>query len=513
MAGEVPTEVSWSWRRAWLFGAAGDAVRAVWAAFYWNGRKTWYVMTGRKGAAPCQHAHDLADGLKPRCEAVWHWSGPGRFRRVCPALAYTKDGWRCSAKPAQVKPYWGRAAALYALLAAVLYLGAAGALWGLWQTVGYREISYADMVWPGRWSRVTEARAGYFREQGGLAVARGDFPGALLALSTAERFRRGDQGQRLLLARLWAQAGNTGYAEGIFRDLMAEYPQRAEEIAVVWHDQLLAAGELAALADLCAQRLGERGEGARESLWEFSLGFALDRGRLAEAMAAGRSAALAKLPVRMRELVAVLVLWQRGEGTEAAGRLRALRFEADEPLALRRQVEWLARLGAGDEAGVVLNRHAGALGGFEAAALRYHIDMVSGSRDAARADFVGLLRGELTPAQADRLCGLVIAERDGRSLRRTPGFFALAPLNADPNSQAAFWVAALACESPELAEGGRLRYEAAAGGASLPTITRIDFSKQNPAERTSPVFVASYVPLPRETIYALIGEMADERMR
>ncbi len=218
-----------------------------------------------------------------------------------------------------------------------------------------------------------------------------------------------------------------------------------------------------------------------------------------------------RVPARVRGLMEMLALWQRGARDEAVRGLAALRFTEGEPLAMRCQVEWLANWGRADEAGLALNRYARVLGAFEAAALRYHIDRVSGNRDAAQANFVGLLReGPLSVAQADRLCALVIAGRDAASLRRTPGLFALEPVRSDASAQAAFWVAALASKAPSaLVAGARARYEVAAGGEALPLITELDFRKQNATDPQSPWFVASFVPLPRETIYALIAAGAE----
>lgn len=505
-----------AWRRGVRAGVLRDGLRALWALIYWNARKSAYVLRGRKGGAPCQHQYDVGNGARPQCEAVWHWDGPGRFQRVCPALKWMPEGWRCSVTAAQVKPFWGRAFAVYAALGLAVYLGLAGGLWLVWQSAGYRQIALADVAWPGRWERVKPAQAEHFRAQGRTALARGDSAAALLALSTAERFRRGGYEERMLLARLWAQAGNAAFADRYFQEVQAEFPGRATETAITWHDQLLATGQLWALSELCLARVAAAGAGARESVWEFSLLFALDHGRRAPTEWA-RWATLFEgdgeraIPARVRGLLEALALWQGGAREEAVQRLVALRFASDEPLAMRCQVEWLARWGRADEAGVALNRYAGSLGAFEAAALRYHLDVVSGDRDAARANFVGMLReGPLSVTQADRLCALVIAGRDAASLRRTPGFFALEPVRSDAAAQAAFWVAALASKAPAaLVAGARERYELASRGETLPVIDELNFRKQNPTDRQSPLFVASFVPLPRETIYALIAAGAE----
>ena len=41
-----------------------------------------------------------------------------------------------------------------------------------------------------------------------------------------------------------------GYGEEIVRGVMRDFPERAGATAVVWHDQLLASGQLAALAKI-----------------------------------------------------------------------------------------------------------------------------------------------------------------------------------------------------------------------------------------------------------------------
>lgn len=383
--------------------------------------------------------------------------------------------------------------------------------WVTWRQAGYEGIAYADVAWPGRWERVKTAQARYFREQGRVAVMRGDFPAALLSLSTAEQFVRGGWKDRVLLARMWAQAGNPGYADRMFREVTADYPEKAEETAVLWHDQLLASGQLEALAELCVARLAAAPPGAGESLWEFSLLYALEHGSTDERMM--RKAEEARLPERVRRLGEVLVLWQRGGQAEATRLLGGMRFAGRETLAARVQIEWLARWGAGEEAGVVLNRHATQLGEFEVAALRYHIDMAAGRRDAGRANFRALLGAPLTAGQADRLCALAITMHDATSLRTAPGFFELPPLDGDAEAQAAFWVAALACDAPMLAEPARRRYASAAGGRRLPDVPGLDRGNRNPADRTSPLFVIGSVPLPRQTVYALIAAMADEERK
>ena len=447
--------------------------------------------------------------MRPRCEGAWNWEGGGRFRVVCPLVVRGDGCWRCSVPAERVRPFWGRALAVYAGMGLCLYLGATGGLWLLWKNVGYREMAYVDVAWPGRWTRIKQTQAEHFRRQAGAAMERGDFPAALLALSTAEQLRRGGYEDQVLVARLWAEAGNVEFAKRYYEAALARYPERAVETQVAWHDQLLASGQLRALAEVCLERVADAGAKAQESLWEYSLFFALEHGRRAEAALAWRKGKENALPTRVQELMVALATWQRGEQAEAVRLLAEMRPRADEPLARRLQVEWLAKWGATSEAGVALNRGAAEGDAFERAALRYYVDVASGDLLSARANFVGLLRGgPLTLAQADRLCSLVVRSRDGASLRRTPGFFALEPLKNDPPAQAAFWVAALACKEPGLVAGARERYEEAVGGVALPVVRELDFRNQNTADRESPLFIASFVRLPRETMYALIEESA-----
>jgi hypothetical protein len=492
-------------RGVWLAGLCRDVLRALWALVYWNLRKTFYVLKGRRGTPPCQNDHDVADRVQPRCRAVWDWEGPGRFHRVCPSLVRTAEGWRCGAVREQVRPHWWRAAVVYGLLAAGAYAGVTSALWGVWRKAGYREINYTDVAWPGRWGRVKQDRAEHFRRQARRALQAGDFSAALLSMTTAEGFGRAGFEDGMMLARLWAQAGNPAFAMRVYHEITTAYPSRAAEAAVLWHDQLLAGAHLELLARLCVEQLAVRGAGARESVWEFSLAFAMDHGRLAREVTGGGLAAA--LPARVRTLADVLVRWQDGDPDEAGRMLAEQRFTAEEPMAVRRQVEWLARLGRVEEAGVILIRQAAVLGDFEVAALRYQLGVVTGDRDAARADFRGLLRARLSALQADRLCALLIETSDGESLKRTPGFFAEEGVKEDARAQAAFWVAAVVNELPVLAERARERYALASGGDLLPKTGSIDFGRFTPSDKRSPLFVVSAVPLPRETIYAVIGRM------
>ena len=106
-----------------MTGWISDFFRFWWALFYWNTRKAWFRLHGaHRDSCPCQNFSDSGHALDSRCEAVVQWRNPGRFKRVCPLLTETKDGWRCGVDAERVRPFWGRAAAYVGAALLTLYL-------------------------------------------------------------------------------------------------------------------------------------------------------------------------------------------------------------------------------------------------------------------------------------------------------------------------------------------------------------------------------------------------------
>jgi hypothetical protein len=496
--------LQFSLRKNWL----SDSGYLAWALVFWNVRKSWFVMRGRRGAGPC---HDRSDSGRPgetHCVPAQGLHQPARFRRVCPLLKETKDGWRCSVAPVGVRPFWSRALLVYGITGAALYLSAAAIALQVFHRIGYQRLAYKDVVWPGHWNRFHLAQSSYFREQGVRAFQRGEYGPAMLSLSTAWQIDPGDYETGLLLAQLWAHRGGYGYSDTIFAQLFRDFPGQANRTALVYHDLLLGAQRFRTLAELCLARLAV--ETDRRPLYENSFYYALEQGRIAGKFAEEHAEQLTRLPPRVALLARVYVLWQQGNIAEARELLRPRRDTADGVIFLRLQVEALARLGATSEATQLLNHYARTLGLFEQAALQYYITAQSGQLDFRLSDFRLMLRRPLNPREFDRACALLIRTGDQNSLRLLPEFLGFDPLKSSPESATALWTAALVLKEQDVARRAAARL-AELRRTDLPAINSINFLTLNPADPRSVPYLINVVRLPRETIYALVAESARRR--
>jgi len=86
---------------------------------------------------PCQTYSDSGHALDSRCDAIVDWTQPARFRRVCPLLTQTPQGWRCSVNAESVRPYWGRALLHASVAGLFLYLAGTLALYTVLRTARY----------------------------------------------------------------------------------------------------------------------------------------------------------------------------------------------------------------------------------------------------------------------------------------------------------------------------------------------------------------------------------------
>ncbi|MBI3886860.1 MAG: hypothetical protein HY302_14200 [Opitutae bacterium] len=505
---------SWATQRlhlSRLTSWGGDLFRLLWALLYWNARKSWYRWRGGRRQCPC---HDPSDSGRPgetRCVPAMNFNRGSRFRHVCPLLQETGDGWRCSVAPAAVRPFWRRAALIYASLLLGLYLLACAAALPVFHRIGYSRLAYKDVVWPGHWSRFAWIQAKYFRDEGLAALRTGDFARAMLNLSTARQVAPDDYQTGLLLGQLWSATGSFGYSDAVYEILLRDFPAQAEATAISFHDQLLAAQRFDRLAALCLDRLTAGTELTEE--WERSLFFAVRHGRLAGKFLKEHQPAVSRLPRRVGFLLQTYALIEQGDRAAAIARLTPLQIGMGSTLFFRTQIETLAGLGRPDEATILLNHYAPALGGgFEVAALQYLITASRGDSPLTQSDFLLLLRRPLTVPQADRICALLIATGDRASLRRLRSFFQQPSLANEGRAYTALWVAALVCgdaDTAEFAAAGALRTLQ----LKLPAVAKIDFLTNAPGNPAGVKALLNTVPLLRDTIFALVAESAERRLR
>ena len=250
-----------------------DFLRFWWSLLRWNTSKTLFRLRGHKGRAPCQHPSDSGRAGVTGCEACYNWRRPSRFRLVCPLLVRNEAGWRCSVDAADVRPFWGRAIVFGTLGAGSLYLVVALAALLTFRAVGYTTLEYRDFFSTAIRTRFREAQAGYYANRADQFFKAGDYRSGLLALSVAYNKNPRDWATGLTLARLLQRSNQPRIGDDVYEKLLADFPDRAEEVSAVWSEALLFRGDWLRLSRLSASRVAAGGPA--RGAWMRTLVYAL----------------------------------------------------------------------------------------------------------------------------------------------------------------------------------------------------------------------------------------------
>ena len=446
---------------------------------------------GPSSPAPCQSDSDSGRAGLTRCEACHRVDRASRYRFVCPALRSVAGEWRCGVDAAEVRPYWGRAAAALLLPPLALVLLAALGVWALLLHQGLRGLSPLDVLLPARWETITARRRAHFHALALNALASDDPAAASIALFTAAQTGQGTPAENRTLARLATLGGYHSLADELHAATRAAHPEEAVADALAWHDDLLLAGRPARLASLALEQLAL--PAAPRDFWLRAFFESICQPGVAAPLLADP---VLRLPhPGLRPALAARAALDRHDPGAARDPLLALAGLPPGP-AVRRFLAftWLE---AGDPAHALAAAFDSShpIAGNEPALLAYAIAQRSGHASAAREALRPLLAlDEQRPA----LLAALVLDPDAELVA---GLADALPAAArqEPRTLAALWLAARRAARPELAAplaAGLARF-----GHPIPeALAAADFATPDPK---APGLAAALLPLDREILYAL----------
>ncbi|MET0262814.1 MAG: hypothetical protein ABW223_07935 [Rariglobus sp.] len=398
-----------------------DFFRLTWGFFYWNLRKTFYRRQWTK-RCPCQHPSDSGRAWETACVAVLHWNKPARFQRVCPLLQRGTGGeWRCSVNRAEVRPFWGRAAAFYATSFVVVYLVATLSAFAFLRTVGYG-VTYPGVAWPPAWSKFTAIRTEFFLGKYQAASRVGDPQSAMIALSTAYNLNPQNYPAGLELAKLW-QVTQPGLSNRTYRRLIDEHPGQAEVTAQTWFRALLARGDFVGVEQLAIERIIAEPDGS--TAWLSAFLFSNQRTRDADSRR--RLSAAAGLSRTARFLLRLASDLEDLPPEQERGRLLAAATAAGDSLSFYQVCRELVVRGFAQEALTAIDQRPGLLSLRDVTSLRLDAMARLGWTTSLRSEVESLLVAtpdplivELLSAHLIRYPSAELRERVFARLARSP---------------------------------------------------------------------------------------------
>jgi len=486
-----------------------DAARFVGAIFYWNARKSVYVLRGRTSQCPCQNISDDSIPGRVRCDVILHWHDPARFQRICPLLVSTPEGWRCSVHASQVRPFWGRVARWCALSLLILYLaGTIVAFLGL-RVVGHAPVSWTQVVWPGRWSEIRGVQSEHLFNHAIESFQQGRLNEAYLALTSSRQRDPSNYDATLLLAQVSMFQRSFSFADDMFANLWRDHPDQRARTAVVHHDTLLALDRMRILAE--SSVFMAKVDSQRAVVWVRSALLAIrSMGEVdAKAFATSQDIPLQALAPHAQLLLRTeLALRRGGSPAEAVAALRGRFAGPINPFYTEYQITRLAELGAHTEAQALLDQLGPVIGPFDQLLTQVAIASIAGDQWTARGAFRSLLKQPLNPVRLERLACLLIAHPDAILHRELTARLKGDRTLESAASPAALWISGVICEAPVEASYWQTRAQQA--GARYPDIQSVNFNSRNLADPRTVNHLVNVVSFPREVVIALLWRVAPQ---
>lgn len=484
--------------------AITDSFRFAHALLYWNWRKHRFRRAGCHGHAPCQNESDEAKLGLVRCDVVMQWHRPGRFRPLCPLLVQTPDGWRCSVRAPEVRPFWGRASLIAggSLLAVWLALSVAVFAFFRWGTD--LPVRVTDVAWPGHWPRIRTAQAERLFRHAMAAMQEGRLNEAFLALASARERDPNHYPATILVGQITMFQGSHLFADEIFAQLRRNSPEHAYRTAVVYHDTLLM---LLRHDRLAAHSLEMAlADPDRASLWVRSLLFAVRAGNLAPTFVREHTAPLGSLSPFARLLLeaeAEIGLGRRERGLDL---LRRPFSGPLNPVYMEQQVARLAELGEPIGAQVLLDYYGPLLGEFRATRAQYALEHQMRDEAAARATLRRLLAFATDSERANLIAQSLIEHPHEEFFRLLHERYRQDPVLAESVDGPTLWAAGLVCGAPLEALHWQ-KHGRQPAGEVYPRISAIDFASRDFETVDSVASVVNVLTFPREVVMTLLTKL------
>jgi len=487
-------------------GWLGDFLRTYSAWWYWNTRKSLFVLRGRKGRCPCHNNSDFGaygDVGYTRCDAVLFWKKPERFsRRVCPLLVKNEKGdWVCGVPAEKVKPFWGRVVKAHVVVAVGVVSLAGFGVWGTMRLSGFK-VSPRQVFWPPAWRELHQVRGDYFREQARGAFANGEIAKAVSALLVAREMNPTDYETSMMLAQLY-QVVRPELVDGLYLQVQQQHPERAVEVSRVWCRGMLSRAQMQGVAALALARLEAEPESS--SVWTHALIAAARWTRnwtMLKAVADNP-----KLPAEAREVCRLELQLRSVEAAQARAVLEA-QPAPKTPYAALHRVERLIEFGDTVEAQEMLRVVRTQLGGRDVARLTLAANAATRSRVRLEREVAVLLgaKGADAAAAVAIVAQHLIRYPDPELLQQCREAFLRLPAGAvrDEAAAALYCAAALAGRIEWLPE---IRQQFAGhDAASLVAQQRIE--ERLRGKEWSPLFLLTVVrPVSVDLNYAVLERM------
>lgn len=446
------------------------------------------------GPSPCQSGSDSGRAHQTRCEACLRFDRTRRYHVVCPALRIREKGAFCSLDSREIRPAWGRAFVVFSIpplaLAIVLILGA----WSFLRFgSGLKTLPLADVACPPRWANIDEHRRSHFRDLALGALRSGDFNAATVALFSAAGSGQGTPGENIALARLATIGKFFSLSDDLHARNAAAHPERAAELALSWHDDLLLSDRPQQLARLALGQLVVRD--APREFWLRAFFESIRHPGVAANLLAADPPITLPHPGLAHALRARAAL-DRKDFVAASDELIAL--SGLMPGQAARRFLAFSWTGANQphraKAAALSTAHPAPPG--ETASLLHALLSAEDRGQEARAALRPLFD---EPSLRTIVLAALVRNPDGDMLREFASTIPPAA-ESDARLQVALWIAACRTGADDIAGSA----EASLEKLGHPVPARLPADRSKPAERKSLAVIAALLPLDREVLHALV---------